>query len=157
MIGYIGIDPGMTGAAALLAIDKDGERKWHIRKLNGPALGDPILEEVTDPLEWEGLTTGAVAVEKVSASPVMKQSDAFKFGRSYQWCLDNFQPTHNPTPQVWQSFWEPELKDLKGSKRKSKLWHIAKRHVPSVPKYAADAVLIAIWLESVSKLPIQQS
>jgi hypothetical protein len=134
---YIGVDPGSTGAVAYLDDRDPDDWSWRVYKLTGTDL--PIGSSVPFGTEvWR-------AVEKVSASPVMSPSAAFTFGRNYQWALDTYKPNFNPTPQQWQKAWASNLAGKTQKARKDALWTLAKVYVPDVPKYAADAVLIAVW------------
>lgn len=140
-----GVDPGATGAVAMYVPGRyadQGYCGWHvvraqdsegIHRLRGKALG------------W----SSAVYVEQVGPAPMQSPSSAFEFGRQYERMVQMWAGATLVRPGTWQRGWA-ELEGLKGPERKGALWEIAKRYHPRVTKYAADAVLIAVYASRVN-------
>ena len=141
MKAYLGIDPGKSGAAAL--IHEDGELI-----LDWP--GDVAL--VADKLrEWKaGFKVQGAALEKVTARPGQGVVSMFSFGQnlgSWQGILSAFSiPYMMPTPQQWMK----GLVDKKaGNDPKSCSLATARRLFPDVDLSMkmhhgrADALLLA--------------
>jgi len=137
MTGHVGVDPGANGAVCVKTEDGFSVYKYGLGGAGSRIVGDGDIPERPKRL----------VVEKVSASPVMSPSAAFSFGRAYQRALIDFPGATLAVPQSWQSHWQGDLAGVFGAERKNLLWEIARRYVPSVPKYAADAVLIAVYAE----------
>jgi hypothetical protein len=95
---YIGIDPGKSGAMAL--VWPDGQ----------PATGvcrfDATPADHADWLLGFDLTQAVAVIEKVSSSPQMGVVSAFSFGKSQGFLLGLLTalkvPYHEVTPQKWQ-------------------------------------------------------
>jgi hypothetical protein len=95
---YIGIDPGKSGAMAL--VWPDGQ----------PATGvcrfDATPADQADWLLGFDLTQAVAVMEKVSSSPQMGVVSAFSFGKSQGFLIGLLTamkiPYHEVTPQKWQ-------------------------------------------------------
>jgi hypothetical protein len=95
---YIGIDPGKSGAMAI--VWPDGQ----------PATGvcrfDATPADQADWLLGFDLTQAVAVMEKVSSSPQMGVVSAFSFGKSQGFLLGLLTalkvPYHEVTPQKWQ-------------------------------------------------------
>lgn len=141
---WVGIDPGKTGAAALIT----GEGTHEI--LDYP--GDPslIVERFR---EWSlHYEINMVALEKVGARPGQGVVSMFTFGRNlgaWEGIISAFSiPFMMPTPRQWQK----GLVDQKaGPDTKTRSLVTARRRFPDASLSRkkdhgrADALLLAVW------------
>lgn len=139
---FIGIDPGKTGAVALIGLQGD------FVGLADYTEALPFLESKKDCISFAYL-------ERVHSMPKQGVSSTFSFGENYGWwqgVLQAFKiPFETKLPQEWQKGF-----DLKKSKSEAKpSLEIARRMFPDAPltlkkhHNRADAILIAhkCWQE----------
>jgi len=147
---YIGIDPGQTGAIAVLAKRNQG---WVKDFDDGNALA--VLRAVyEEPMKWQA----KAAIEKVSAMPKQGVASSFKFGTNFgiwQGRLEALQiPFVFVTPQKWQ---KAVFDSMPRGDRKEMSLNLARRLFPwadlNKKKHhsRADALLIAEWLRRTDK------
>jgi hypothetical protein len=148
----IGIDPGLSGAVAILAADgtpevladlpiiRDAKLAW----IDGSALQSVILAAL------KGRTAHAI-VERVSSMPAQGIASAFQFGVGFGSILGVLQALHIRielvTPAVWKRSYGLS-KDKHASLHKARLlFPSAELHLA---KYdgRAEALLIAQWARS---------
>ncbi len=142
--GFIGIDPGKTGAAALITDEGTHD------VLDYP--GDPSL--IVDRFRDWKLDHDIImaALEKVSARPGQGVVSMFTFGRNlgaWEGILSAFGiPFMMPTPRHWQK----GLVDMKaGNDSKARSLNTARRLFPDAELTRkrdhgrADALLLAFW------------
>ena len=95
---YIGIDPGKSGAMAL--VWPDGQ------PATGVCRSDATFADQADWLLGFDLTQAVAVMEKVSSSPQMGVVSAFSFGKSQGFLIGLLTamkiPYHEVTPQKWQ-------------------------------------------------------
>ncbi len=142
MTTTIGIDPGKTGAAALMI---DGQYVDHVDWSDGPTVSEKIREWV---LFYD---INMVVLELVHAMPKQGVSSCFKFGWNYGWwqgMLDGLElPWREARPQEWMKGMVPKKK----SKTDKPGLLVARRMFPSAPlarvkdNGRADAMLIGYW------------
>ena len=141
---FIGIDPGKTGAAAL--ITEEGNHKI----LDYP--GDPSL--IVDTFREWTLTYEIImaALEKVSARPRQGVVSMFTFGRNlgaWEGIISAFSiPFMMPTPRQWQKgIVDPKA----GNDTKTRSLNTARRLFPDASLSRkkdhgrSDALLLAFW------------
>lgn len=142
MITTIGIDPGKSGAAALML---NGQYVDHVDWSDGPT----VCKKLT---EWLLFYDVALAVlETVNAMPKQGVSSTFTFGMNYGWwqgTLDGLNiPWRGARPQEWMKGMVPRKK----SKTDKPGLTVARRMFPSAPltrvkdNGRADAMLIGYW------------
>jgi len=137
----IGIDPGMSGGYCYNLEGKRYVHKW----VDAPDTF-AILESIMTYCMLENREVHAY-IEKVSASPIMGQSSAFKFGYNFgQWnsiLVALRIPYTEVVPQKWQMGLN-KPKDLKGAKLKR--W-LKEKAIEKFPKHkitlaTCDALLL---------------
>lgn len=145
-MNFLGIDPGKTGAAAL--IDDQG-RMLEVADWPGDHVAAAQLLA-----RWVysfGITCGAI--ERVHSGPGEGVKSAFSFGQNYGSWLGVtgalYIPMLNPTPQEWQT---GLVRKTDGPDAKARSLSVARRLFPSVDCLSrkkdhgrADALLIAWW------------
>jgi crossover junction endodeoxyribonuclease RuvC len=138
----MGIDPGKSGAAALVG---NNEYIDHVDWTDGPSVAEKIRE-------WKfkhGITYAVL--ERVHAMPKQGVSSTFSFGQNYGWwkgLLDSLGIAWTEaTPQQWQKGVVPK----RGNDNDKPSLTIARRMFPDAPLSRkkdhgrADALLIASW------------
>ena len=147
MRAYIGIDPGMTGAIAMIA--DNGTTVLHLQDMPDDELAFHELgRDLSERLADRGISLEAVFLEKVSAMPKQGVSSTFKFGMSFGmarlWACSLDAPMYFVTPQKWQ-----KVLDSAGGKQKDRSLLFARRRWPGadlrLKKHhnRADALCIA--------------
>lgn len=136
LAGFIGIDPGASGAIAYV---------WRLGDAATWKLKDMTERDVWDILQkLGGIARGAV-IEFVSAMPGAGVSGMFKFGMSYGGLRMALVGAGVPFESVTPGVWQRKMKCLTGGdKNVSKAR--AQELFPEVPKIThaiADAILIA--------------
>lgn len=149
MKAFIGIDPGMTGALAL--IDNDGivmVEDWP---------GDPVA--AADLLRgWcAAYNVRHACLERVASRPGQGVSSVFSFGKNFgcwQGILAALSiPYSLPTPQVWQ---KRLIVASDGPDTKARSLAVARRLFPMVDLHRkgdhgkADALLLALYARQIS-------
>ena len=140
---WIGIDPGKTGAAALVYADGHLVKDWP---------GD-VVSASDLLLEWRmTFHVQLVALERVHAMPKQGVSSTFSLGQNFgQWegIIAAFAlPSIQPTPQEWQ---KGLVKPSDGPDAKSRALVVARRLFPDAElsrkkdNGRADALLMAWW------------
>jgi crossover junction endodeoxyribonuclease RuvC len=138
---YIGIDPGQSGAIALISNKFIKVYDW----VDGPSMAGVLMV-------WSMFyDIKLAALEQVGAMPKQGVSSMFKFGANFGWwqgALDALKlPYVLVRPQTWQKGLVPKKKDK--ADKPSLL--VARRMFPqvdlSLKKHdgRADALLIADW------------
>lgn len=150
---YIGIDPGMSGAVAILSNDNlwqhlydfDNQESLHrLQQLSNFDIYDPI--------------TILAAIEKVHSMPKQGVSSSFKFGTNFGIWQGQLQALKIPyifvTPQKWQKVVFDSM--TKGDRKEMSL-DLARRLFPWAELHLkkhhgrAEALLIAEWLRRMDK------
>jgi crossover junction endodeoxyribonuclease RuvC len=148
MTAYIGIDPGQTGAIALVThtgvLSDVVPMPTQDSEVVGSQLAE-ILETYRDSISDRVV----VVIEQVNSMPGQGVSSTFKFGKSFGIALGVVQalqlPLHRVTPQAWKKTFVLIGKDKDASRGKAtELWPSMAFHW----KYknqngASDAALIA--------------
>jgi len=148
-MAYLGIDPGATGAMALLtesSIVFDWEiQDWEIRDWSDNMISDLIDFKLKYNIEMAGL-------EQVGSMPGQGVASTFKFGINYGWWQGALEALGIPyvlvRPQEWQKGVVPKKKSP--SDKPSLL--VARRMFPTAELHLqkhhgrADALLIADWV-----------
>ena len=154
---YIGIDPGMTGAIAILDGDDIKTYRMPLRKINGKSFLNA----------WDIYTllksnpNANVAIEEVHAMPGNGSVSMFTFGGAYHGILCILEIAglkfRTVRPQEWQRHFglarnrkgEPKI-DVKKS-----IQGVATRLFPSIDTAKrdghADALLMALWLKETTQ------
>lgn len=143
---WIGIDPGKSGAAALIFEDGEIVADWP-----GDATGAADLL-TSWRLEFQVVL---VALERVHAMPGQGVKSMFTFGQNFgQWegiLAALSLPCLQPTPQEWQ---KGLVKASDGADTKTRALTVARRLFPdadlNLKKHhgRADALLLAWWAKS---------
>ena len=144
MVGYLGIDPGQGGAAAIILTDGSHEiMDWP----------KDVLLASDKLISWRNRYSIAMAaIEKVSAMPGQGVVSMFSFGQNlgqWQGILATLRIPHlMPTPQAWQK----GLVDKKaGDDNKAASLATARRLFPNAELHLkkhhgrSDALLLAYW------------
>lgn len=149
MIQTLGIDPGLTGAVALL--DSEGQpqlvadlpviRDHKLAWIDGAALQSMLLEAL------RGRPCRAI-VERVSSSPQQGVASAFTFGIGFGSILATLQTLRLPIELITPNQWKKAL-GLKNDKRESLnkarlLFPTAELHLAKHDG-RAEALLLAHW------------
>ena len=141
---FIGIDPGKTGAAALITDEGNHEI------LDYPGSPSLIVETF---MEWESkYNIIMAALEKVSARPGQGVVSMFTFGRNlgtWEGIISTFEfPFMMPTPRQWQKgIIDPKA----GTDTKERSLNTARRLFPDASLKRkkdhgrSDALLLAFW------------
>jgi crossover junction endodeoxyribonuclease RuvC len=158
---FVGIDPGVTGAVAILerapsrlympyVIDvpsveiKVGARRR--REINLPVLGDLIKRIIYRD------DNRVVAIEQVGTMPTDGRVGAFSFGKGYGiWLMGLAMVEIEPvevSPLRWKRYWGILGADKNASREKAReLWPAASEKLKRVKDHnRAEALLIAEWL-----------
>jgi hypothetical protein len=135
----IGVDPGRSGAVAVLGAD-DGVLYgyWHM---------PPTEAELVQRLrEMATLAECSAVLERVRSSPQMGVRSAFTFGWQYGACRAALAAASVPYDEVLPQVWQRDLGCLSRGD-KTALARRARELYPEmpIPQWAADAVLIAVW------------
>ena len=152
---YIGIDPGLQGAFAVVL--QDGSLLYACRTPiiapNGKGKTDYDLPAMAELLrDWsEGVNPSTVAVEKVASMPHDGVASSFRFGMGYGIWLGLIAALGLPRIDVRPQVWQKELLEglPRGKSVKSSAVQRAKALWPSIPITLkkdwglADAALIA--------------
>lgn len=144
---FMGIDPGANGA--ICVVDDEGKIVEIYRMPATIAELKEALDSWTD-TAWHRNITHCV-IERVQGMTGQSASAAFNFGRNYGTLEATVYmkaiPYETVTPQKWQQYFQAgKSKDFATKTLwKSHLWMMAKKLYPlkNIPKYAADAVLLA--------------
>ena len=106
---YIGIDPGVSGAIAML--DEHGA----VVKVERMPLADQdLLDLLFWPVVEMPLIPRRAVLEKVSSSPVMGVVSAFSFGGWYRAARMALAASHTPYDEVLPRRWQRALECLSG-------------------------------------------
>jgi hypothetical protein len=141
---FIGIDPGKTGAAALITNEGNHEI------LDYPGSPSLIVETF---MEWESkYNITMAALEKVSARPGQGVVSMFTFGRNlgaWEGIISTFEiPFMMPTPRQWQ---KGIIDQKAGGETKERSLNTARRLFPDASLSRkkdhgrSDALLLAFW------------
>ena len=141
---FIGIDPGKTGAAALITNEGNHEI------LDYPGSPSLIVETF---MEWESkYAIIMAALEKVSARPGQGVVSMFTFGRNlgaWEGIISTFEiPFMMPTPRQWQ---KGIIDQKAGGDTKERSLNTARRLFPDASLSRkkdhgrSDALLLAWW------------
>lgn len=142
----IGVDPGLTGAIAL--IDNDGQL---LTIYDMPALaGDVSAQLVAGLDDWHLDDFGTVVIEDVHSMPKQGVASSFKFGRSKGVVEGVFAGARRPVRYVSPAKWKNDLRLTKdkGScrQRAVELWPAKADLFKRVKDDGrAEAALIAYW------------
>ena len=142
---YIGIDPGATGALALLDAGFNGALVWdYEERYTGISLIKNLLEEDCK---------FSAAIEKAQSMPAQGVVSMFKFGENYGYWRGILETLEIPfiyvTPHKWQ---KAVFNSMPKADTKTMSLDLARRLFPDVDlKYKkhhgrADALLIAYYL-----------
>jgi Holliday junction resolvasome RuvABC endonuclease subunit len=148
---YLGIDPGASGAIALIGVD-ELPLVWELKGMTRSEIVD-LLWDTRDGL-WDARGSTA-AIERVSSMPGQGVASTFKFGVNYGGLLMALDaagiPFFNPTPTTWKKAVDPYLIAPKEAKteKKRRAREIAKRLFPTakVTNATADALLLARYAQ----------
>lgn len=141
---YIGIDPGVSGGAALL--DATGK---HIDAFKFKDMTDHDIAEAFR--EWSGFGDVQCVIEKVHSMPKQGVKSTFNFGRNFGFlvgCLTVLKiPFDFVTPNKWQTALQCQTK---GDKNITKAK--AQRLFPKlkITHALADALLIAVYCQNLN-------
>ncbi len=151
MKAYIGIDPGKTGAAALLT----GKGNLDIIDYSAPG-------NVADSIgEWQSKHYVALAcIEKVHAMPKQGVSSSFNFGTNYGIWQGIFAAFQIPVTLVTPEKWQKEMTGKNdGADTKERALNVARRLYPGTDFFKrkkdhnrADATLIANYIMNYVKV-----
>ena len=142
---YIGIDPGKSGAIAIILDDG----KLYVEKFNEG------IKSLFDLVKLCSKYKYTCAIEKVHSYPGQGVASTFSFGVNYGIWLSILNSNnihyHNPTPQKWMSYYL-ELGTYDKKDRKAKLKAIAQSLYPTtkVTLVNADAILIAHYCKTIN-------
>lgn len=143
MEGVLGIDPGKSGAFAVL----DRRTKKIISVLKSANVnGGDIADWIHEIQNAKRCQIVYAAIERVNAMPKQGVASSFNFGLNYGRSLGILDALRIPYDLVSPQTWQKELKCLtKGDKNITK--DKARRIWPSyqVTHADADALLIALW------------
>ena len=118
MKAYLGIDPGISGARAL--IDEDGN-----------------LIEIIDNADrfnrMDGYTLALVALEAVHSMPKQGVASSFKFGAEFGWWLGWLAALSIPYIEVTPTKWQKAVLDIRPAKGTAKeaVWQFCRRRWPT--------------------------
>jgi crossover junction endodeoxyribonuclease RuvC len=141
----VGVDPGMTGALAIL----DGDVLVEIHDM--PVAGGSVSAQMLVTLErWAEPIYGTVVIEDVHSMPKQGVASSFKFGESKAVLVGMFAQAFRPVVFVAPQKWKRDLRLTrdKGAcrQRASELWPAdAKRFTRARDDGRAEAALIAHW------------
>lgn len=143
MSNVIGIDPGKTGAVAVLG-NGSGDVMVHDMPGDERAMAQLYAD-------LAHLDVSALFIEKVGAMPKQGVSSTFKFGQSYgmcrMWAAMFAAPVIYVTPQKWQKVLDSDT----GKDKKERSLLYARRRWPKAELHLkkhhgrADALCIAEW------------
>ena len=142
---YIGIDPGKSGAIAILLDDGT----IYIENY------DIGIKNLFDLLHLSSKYSHECCIEKVHSFPGQGVSSTFSFGMNYGIWMAMLESNNisytNPTPQAWIKHYIPLGKHTK-KERRHKLKAIAQGLHPStrVTLINADAILLAHYCKAIS-------
>ncbi len=149
---YVGIDPGINGAIAVLADGQltvhrmptamVGQGKTKKKRLDASGLADLLLSIFASSIRT------VVAIENVHAMPKQGVTSMFNFGVSKGMCIGVCAGMRIlfrlVNPQTWKRYWRLEGKDKEAARK------LAQDIFPAT-KFKrvddADAALIALWLQ----------
>lgn len=142
MKNFLGIDPGQSGAMALITADESFICDW----VDGPTMAAELIN-------WK-LRHGIhmAALEHVSAMPGQGVSSMFKFGSNFGWWQGAMEALGIPYELVRPQKWQKGVVPKKESKSDKPSLLVARRLFPDVELHLkkhhgrADALLIADWL-----------
>ena len=139
---FIGIDPGVSGAMALISRTDICVQDW----VDGPTVSSVFLDWV---LDYE---IKLVALELVGSMPKQGVASTFKFGTNYGWWQGILDALRMPYQLVRPQEWQKGIGVAKKSAPDDKpSLLVARRLFPSVDLHLkkhhgrADALLIADW------------
>lgn len=141
----VGVDPGMSGAIAIL----DGDQLVAVHDM--PCLGGAVSVQMLVGLEsWDHAIYGTVVIEDVHAMPKQGVASVFGFGRSKGVLEGVFGQAHRPIEYVTPAKWKRDLRLTKDKgacrQRAAELWPddaALFRRVKDDGR--AEAALIAHW------------
>ena len=142
---YIGIDPGKSGAIAILLDDGS----LYVENY------DIGIKDLFDLLHLSSKYDNECCIEKVHSFPGQGVRSTFSFGMNYGIWLAMLESNgieySNPTPQTWIKHYIELGKDTKKD-RKNKLKYIAQSLYPNtkVTLRNADAILLAHYCKEIS-------
>ena len=155
MMMYVGIDPGKTGAIALLSDTGDllevVDMPLVDRKISAPVVGGVLARLTTDRSD-----VGVIAVEEVNAMPGQGVTSMFTFGQAHGIVLGAAATVAmmsrgwrltRPTPQAWKKHHGLIGKEKDASRALAhNLWpHLATSTFRNKTNGRADAALIALY------------
>ena len=141
----VGVDPGMSGAIAIL----DGDELVVIHDM--PVAGNDVSAQMLVALEsWAEPIYGTVVIEDVHAMPRQGVSSSFKFGGAKRVVEGVFAQALRPVVFVAPQKWKRDLRLTKNKgacrQRASELWpSYASQFVRAKDDGRAEAALIAHW------------
>ena len=124
MTGYVlGIDPGKTGAIAIVSDDCELLDVVDMPDAAGSALGAQI-RQLTD--DWAPLDLTAAWVEQVASRPGQGVRSVFTFGMGYGSILGALGalgiPVHHVTPATWKKSQRVTADKDRSRQRATELW-----------------------------------
>ncbi len=136
---YIGIDPGVSGGAALL--DAGGQ---HVDAFKFKGMTDHDIAEAL--LEWAGFGDIHCLIEKVHSMPKQGVKSMFSFGRNFGFLIGCLTALNIPFDFVTPNKWQSDMQCRTGGDKnitKAK----AQRLFPKlkITHALADALLIALY------------
>ena len=144
----IGVDPGMSGAIAIL----DGDNIVEIHDM--PVAGGTVSEQMLVGLEfWDQNIYGTVVIEDVHSMPKQGVSSVFKFGECKGIVKGVFAQAHRPIEYVSPQRWKRDLrlpKDKTAARQRAReLWPSDEPRFRRVKDDGrAEAALIAYWYQT---------
>jgi len=143
-MNFLGIDPGQSGALALLSEDLHEVQVWDCP--SSPEAAADLLRGVV--LEHRPALAG---IEKVSAMPGQGVTSMFNFGQNaggWRWALAVLQV---PLLMVAPGKWQKAILDSGGGSTKERALSMARRMFPTIELSRkkdhgrADALLLALY------------
>lgn len=150
MIHYIGIDPGKTGAFAVLADDLQD-----LQIFKFPATIAQLIDIFEDIID--DFTVGLVAIEKQQAAPQQGSSRTFVHGQNYGTWLGALAAMRLPHTIVAPRTWQYKIFDSITRKDDTKVvsMDFAKRRFPGASigrdHNKADAVNLALYARKIMR------
>ncbi len=141
---FAGIDPGQSGAIAVISDDLQEAYAWDYPG-SIEAAAD-LLREIF--LEHKPVLTG---IEKVSAMPKQGVSSTFKFGQNYGAWLGALSSLQVPFTVVTPAKWQKAVLDSGTGETKERSLSMARRLFPAVDLSRkkdhgkSDALLLAVY------------
>lgn len=142
----IGVDPGVTGAIALVA--EDGQL---VDAFDMPTVANQVSAQLLATIEcWGTDQFGTVVIEDVHSMPKQGVTSSFNFGRSKGVVEGVFAGAGRPLEYVSPARWKKALgltKDKGASRRRAiELWpNHADKFARVKDDGRAEAALIALW------------